>query len=51
VPTTFGLVAAGWLVALLDARRHLVELGRTGLAVSSAGRPGRSPGSATTASA
>ena len=40
VPTTFGLVAAGWLVALLDARRRLVELRRTGLAVQLGGAAG-----------
>jgi 3-carboxy-cis,cis-muconate cycloisomerase len=40
VPTTFGLVAAGWLTALLDARRRLVELGRTGLPVQLGGAAG-----------
>lgn len=40
VPTTFGLVAAGWLVALLDARRPLAELVRTGLAVQLGGAGG-----------
>ena len=40
VPTTFGLVAATWLVALLDARRRLVELERTGLAVQLGGAAG-----------
>ena len=40
VPTTFGLVAAGWLVALLDARRRVVEIGRTGLAVQLGGAAG-----------
>ena len=40
VPTTFGLVAAGWLVALLDARRRLAELAETGLAVQLGGAAG-----------
>ena len=40
VPTTFGLVAAGWLVALLDARRRLADLAETGLAVQLGGAAG-----------
>ena len=42
VPTTFGLKAAGWLVASSTARRRLVELRAAALAASWAGRPGRS---------
>jgi 3-carboxy-cis,cis-muconate cycloisomerase len=40
VPTTFGLVAAGWLVALLDARRRLAELADGGLAAQLGGAAG-----------
>ena len=40
VPTTFGLVAAGWLVSLLDARARLAELAQTGLAVQQGGAGG-----------
>jgi 3-carboxy-cis,cis-muconate cycloisomerase len=40
VPTTFGLVAAGWLVALLDARMRLAELAENGLAVQLGGAAG-----------
>ncbi len=40
VPTIFGLVAAGWLVALLDARSRLAELAETGLAVQLGGAAG-----------
>jgi 3-carboxy-cis,cis-muconate cycloisomerase len=40
VPTTFGLVAAGWLVALLDARARLAELAAGGLAVQLGGAAG-----------
>ena len=40
VPTTFGLVAAGWLVALLDVRTRLAGLTRTGLAVQLGGAAG-----------
>ena len=40
VPTTFGLVAAGWLVALLDARERLAQLVDTGLAVQIGGAAG-----------
>jgi 3-carboxy-cis,cis-muconate cycloisomerase len=40
VPTTFGLVAAGWLVSLLDARARLAELARSGLAVQLGGAAG-----------
>ena len=40
VPTTFGLVAAGWLVTLLDARRRLADVAATGLAVQLGGAAG-----------
>jgi 3-carboxy-cis,cis-muconate cycloisomerase len=40
VPTTFGLVAAGWLVALLDARLRLADVAETGLAVQLGGAAG-----------
>jgi 3-carboxy-cis,cis-muconate cycloisomerase len=40
VPTTFGLVAAGWLVALLDARARLADLSGRGLAVQLGGAAG-----------
>ncbi|HEX6725171.1 MAG TPA: adenylosuccinate lyase family protein [Gaiella sp.] len=40
VPTTFGLVAAGWLTALLDARARLAELAQTSLAVQLGGAAG-----------
>ena len=40
VPTTFGLVAAGWLVALLDARERVARLAETGLAVQLGGAAG-----------
>jgi len=40
VPTTFGLVAAGWLVALLDARTRLGDLAHNGLAVQLGGAAG-----------
>jgi 3-carboxy-cis,cis-muconate cycloisomerase len=40
VPTTFGLVAAGWLVALLDARTRLGDLAQNGLAVQLGGAAG-----------
>ena len=40
VPTTFGLVAAGWLVAVLDARERLAELAGAGLAVQLGGAAG-----------
>jgi 3-carboxy-cis,cis-muconate cycloisomerase len=40
VPTTFGLVAAGWLVGLLDARRRLRDLADSGLAVQLGGAAG-----------
>src|SRR4029078_6904727 len=33
VPTTFGLVAAGWLVSLLDARARPADVRARGLAV------------------
>jgi 3-carboxy-cis,cis-muconate cycloisomerase len=40
VPTTFGLKAAGWLVAVLDARSRLVELRSCGLAAQLGGAVG-----------
>jgi 3-carboxy-cis,cis-muconate cycloisomerase len=40
VPTTFGLKAAGWLVAVLDARARLVELRDNGLAAQLGGAAG-----------
>jgi len=40
VPITFGLKAAGWLVATLDARRRLMELRAGGLAVQLGGAAG-----------
>ena len=40
VPTTFGLKAAGWLVAVLDARARLVALRRDGLAAQLGGAAG-----------
>ncbi len=40
VPTTFGLVAAGWLVAVLGGRRRLHELSETGLAAQLGGAAG-----------
>jgi 3-carboxy-cis,cis-muconate cycloisomerase len=40
VPTTFGLVAAGWLVALLDARERLAGLIESGLALQLGGAGG-----------
>lgn len=40
VPTTFGLVAAGWLVAVLAARRRLVEIRSEGLAAQLGGAGG-----------
>ena len=40
VPTTFGLKAAGWLVAVLDARGRLVELREGGLAAQLGGAAG-----------
>lgn len=40
VPTTFGLVAAGWLVALVDARSRLAELVADGLAAQLGGAAG-----------
>lgn len=40
VPTTFGLVAAGWLVALLDARGRLADVVESGLAVQLGGAAG-----------
>jgi 3-carboxy-cis,cis-muconate cycloisomerase len=40
VPVTFGLVAAGWLVAIDDARRELARVRVTGLAVQFGGAAG-----------
>ncbi len=40
VPTTFGLKAAGWLVALLDARSRLREIRGSGLAAQLGGAAG-----------
>jgi len=40
VPTTFGLVAAGWLVGVLDARQRVVELREHGLAAQLGGAAG-----------
>jgi 3-carboxy-cis,cis-muconate cycloisomerase len=40
VPTTFGLKAAGWLVAVLDARRRLVRARDEGLAAELGGAAG-----------
>jgi 3-carboxy-cis,cis-muconate cycloisomerase len=40
LPTTFGLKAAGWLVAVLDARTRLAELRATGLAAQLGGAVG-----------
>jgi 3-carboxy-cis,cis-muconate cycloisomerase len=40
VPTTFGLKAAGWLVAVLEARRGLARVRQHGLAVQLGGAAG-----------
>lgn len=40
VPTTFGLKAAGWLVAVLDSRRRLVEIRSGRLAAQLGGAAG-----------
>jgi 3-carboxy-cis,cis-muconate cycloisomerase len=40
VPTTFGLKAAGWLVAVLEARRRLKSIRQNGLAVQLGGAAG-----------
>jgi 3-carboxy-cis,cis-muconate cycloisomerase len=40
LPVTFGLKAAGWLVAVLDARRRLVAIRDDGLAVQLGGAAG-----------
>ena len=40
VPVTFGLVAAGWLTAIDDARRELARVCATGLAVQFGGAAG-----------
>jgi 3-carboxy-cis,cis-muconate cycloisomerase len=43
LPTTFGLKAAGWLVAMLEARSRLLSRATRGCTPSSGGRPARSP--------
>jgi 3-carboxy-cis,cis-muconate cycloisomerase len=40
LPITFGLKAAGWLAAVLDARRRLTEFERRGLAIQFGGAAG-----------
>ena len=40
IPVTFGLKAAGWLVAVLEARRRLQELRASGLAAQLGGAAG-----------
>jgi 3-carboxy-cis,cis-muconate cycloisomerase len=40
VPTTFGLKAAGWLMAVLEARRGLARIRQEGLAVQLGGAAG-----------
>ncbi|WP_273888937.1 3-carboxy-cis,cis-muconate cycloisomerase [Rubrobacter naiadicus] len=40
LPTTFGLKAAGWLAGVLEARRALLEVRRTGLAAQLGGAAG-----------
>lgn len=40
LPVTFGLKAAGWLVALLEARRGLLRMKETGLAAQLGGAAG-----------
>lgn len=40
VPTTFGLKAAGWLVAVLEARRRLLSITEDGLAAQLGGAAG-----------
>ncbi len=40
LPTTFGLKAAGWLVAVLEARRRLLTLRESGLAAQLGGAAG-----------
>ena len=40
LPTTFGLKAAGWLVSVLEARRGLREVERSGLAAQLGGAAG-----------
>ena len=46
LPTTFGLKAAGWLVAVLEARNRLLATRDSGLYAQLGGRPARSPRSA-----
>ncbi len=43
LPTTFGLKAAGWLVAVLEARSRLLATRDSGLYAQLGGRPARSP--------
>ena len=50
LPTTFGLKAARWLVAVLEGRRRLLEVRDLGSRPSSAGPQGRSPPSENPAS-
>ncbi len=40
LPTTFGLKAAGWLIAIVEARSELIRVRRTGLAVQFGGAVG-----------
>ncbi len=40
LPTTFGLKAAGWLVSVLEARRRLLDVRRSGLAAQLGGAAG-----------
>ncbi len=40
LPTTFGLKAAGWLVSILEARRRLRDVRRSGLAAQLGGAAG-----------
>jgi 3-carboxy-cis,cis-muconate cycloisomerase len=40
LPTTFGLKAAGWLVAVLEARRRLLDMRGSGLAAQLGGAAG-----------
>jgi 3-carboxy-cis,cis-muconate cycloisomerase len=40
VPTTFGLKAAGWLIAVMEARRGVLQVQREGLAVQFGGAAG-----------
>src|SRR3712207_9246652 len=40
LPTTFGLKAAGWLVAVVEARRRLLTVHESGLAAQLGGAAG-----------